>query len=51
MEFLEEERQVLGPMWFKQEFLCEFVTSGDAMFDRDVVERALDDSFSPVEEF
>ncbi len=49
--FLEEERRVLGPLWFRQEFLCEFVASSAAVFDRDVVEQALDDSFDPVEGF
>jgi hypothetical protein len=50
-EFLEEEREVLGPLWFRQEYLCEFVDSGGAMFDRDVVEGALDGDISPVEGF
>ncbi len=50
-EFLEEERASLGPMWFRQEYLCEFVDSGGAMFDRDVVEGALDSGISPVEGF
>jgi hypothetical protein len=50
-EFLEEERAVLGPLWFRQEFLCEFVDNGATMFDRELVEGALDESISPVEGF
>ena len=50
-EFLDEERAVLGALWFRQEFQCEFVDGGAGVFDRDMVESALDDSFSPVEGF
>lgn len=31
-EFLEEERRSLGDAWFRQEYLCEFVQSDDAVF-------------------
>ena len=27
-EFLEEERGQLGGLWFRQEYLCEFVDNG-----------------------
>jgi hypothetical protein len=50
-EFLDEERAVLGALWFRQEFQCEFVDGGAGVFDRDLVEGAIDDSFSPVEGF
>jgi hypothetical protein len=50
-EFLDEERAVLGALWFRQEFQCEFVDGGAGVFDRDMVESAIDDSFSPVEGF
>ena len=43
--FLEEERGELGVAWFGQEYLCEFTDSGAGVFDRDMIERALDDSF------
>jgi hypothetical protein len=42
--FLEEERAHMGPAWFRQEYLCEFVDSGGTVFNRDLVEAALDDS-------
>ena len=41
--FLEEQRGVLGPAWFEQEYMCGFVENGMAVFGRDLVERALDD--------
>jgi hypothetical protein len=43
LEFLEEERATLGIAWFAQEYLCEFVDCGGRLFDRDLVERCLDD--------
>jgi Terminase large subunit, T4likevirus-type, N-terminal len=46
--FLEEERRAIGPMWFAQEYMGEFVDSGAALFGRDEVERAVDDSFEPL---
>ncbi|HUQ94673.1 MAG TPA: terminase family protein [Bryobacteraceae bacterium] len=42
-KFLEEERRELGNIWFRQEYLCEFVDNGGAVFERDVVEGALDE--------
>ncbi|MBI4903341.1 MAG: hypothetical protein HY820_06890 [Acidobacteria bacterium] len=40
-EFLEEEARELGPVWFGQEYLCEFVDCGDEVFSRELVERAV----------
>ena len=42
-EFLEEERRQLGDLWFRQEYLCEFIEDGGQLFERDLVMRALDD--------
>ena len=33
-EFLEEERRELGALWFRQEYLCEFVDNGTGIFRR-----------------
>jgi hypothetical protein len=48
-EFLEEERGQMGAAWFRQEYMCEFVDSGRALLDRDVVERAVSDEVGPLE--
>jgi hypothetical protein len=48
-EFLEEERSQMGGLWFRQEYLCEFVDSGAGIFQRDMVENALDDSVTPLD--
>ncbi len=48
-DFLEEERGQMGPLWFRQEYLCEFVDNGSAVFGRGVVEEALDDEVGFME--
>ena len=47
-EFLDEERRNLGALWFRQEYLCEFVDNGMGLFDRDLVEACLDDTVQPL---
>jgi hypothetical protein len=47
-KFLEEERRNVGTDWVRQEYLCEFVDSGSGVFDRDLVEAALDDDVLPL---
>jgi len=46
-DHLERERSELGAGWFAQEYLCSFLDSGAGVFDRDAVERALDESIAP----
>lgn len=41
--FLEEERRQLGEMWFRQEYMCEFIDAEEQMFGRDLLVRALDE--------
>jgi hypothetical protein len=48
-EFLEEQRGAMGPGWFRQEYMCEFSDNGTSVFDRDLVEAALDDFLEPLE--
>ncbi len=48
-KFLEEERATLGPVKFPQEYLCEFTEAEGAMFDRVVIERALDKSVKALD--
>ena len=45
---LEEERNVLGDLWFRQEYLCEFVDSVNGVFDRDLIEAAMTDEVKPL---
>ena len=47
--FLEEQRSVMGLESFRQEHMCEFTGSGMGVFDRDLVEAALDDELDPLE--
>ncbi len=47
-DFLEEERGAIGPIWFRQEYLCEFVENGAGVFRRDAIEAALDDTIEPM---
>ncbi|MGE5647068.1 MAG: terminase large subunit domain-containing protein [Acidobacteriota bacterium] len=46
--FLEEERRAMGERWFRQEYLCEFVEAEDAVFSREVVERAITEEVKPL---
>ncbi|MCU1263597.1 MAG: hypothetical protein JWO80_6482 [Bryobacterales bacterium] len=48
-EFLEQERSEMGPAWFRQEYLCEFVDNGAQLFDRGVVEGAIDWELEPLD--
>ena len=47
-EFLERERGVMGALGFRQEYLGEFVDCGAGVFERGLVEAALDDSVEPL---
>jgi hypothetical protein len=47
--FLEGERGSLGLEWFRQEYMCEFVSRATDVFDRDLVEAMLDDGVEPLE--
>ena len=47
--YLEERREDLGPVWFPREFMCEFMDSGTGVFERELIEAALDYSIAPLE--
>jgi hypothetical protein len=47
-EWLEQERRAIGDWWFRQEYLCEFVETIDQVFSYDDIQRALDDSVTPL---
>jgi phage FluMu gp28-like protein len=42
-EFLAEERKEKTADSFAQEYMCEFTASEDALFDRSLIEGAMDD--------
>jgi hypothetical protein len=46
-DFLEEERQALGPMRFSQEYECEFIDSETSVFNSDLIQGAMTDDFQP----
>ena len=46
--FLEEERETMGERWFRQEYGCEFVDGVSAVFDRDLVEKAIREDVRPL---
>ena len=48
-EFLATELNAIGPVWFAQEFMAEFVDNGMALFSHDVIERAIDDTFDALD--
>lgn len=47
-QFLEEERKEKTADMFAQEYMCEFTASDDAMFDRRLVETAMDDTVTEL---
>jgi Terminase large subunit, T4likevirus-type, N-terminal len=46
--WLEEERAILGPRWFEQEYGCQFLESDDAVFSVDAIEAAFTDDVQPL---
>ena len=40
---LEEERRSLGDLWFRQEYLCEFITDHEQIFMPDKVRSMISD--------
>jgi hypothetical protein len=47
-EWLEQERRSIGDWWYRQEYMCEFVETIDQVFSYDDIQRALDDSVTPL---
>jgi hypothetical protein len=47
-EFLEEERRSLGDLFFRSEYLCEFIESSGQLFAYGDVAAALDDKVRPL---
>jgi Terminase large subunit, T4likevirus-type, N-terminal len=47
-EFLEGERRSMGEEWMRQEYFCEFVDVNSGLFDRELLERAVDEEIEPL---
>jgi hypothetical protein len=48
-KFLEEQRAARGDLFFRQEYLCEFVGDGSSLFAREMVEGLVTDLILPLE--
>lgn len=46
--FLAEQRASMPEAWFRQEYLCEFTSVTDAVFDRDLVLESLSPEVEPL---
>lgn len=47
-EFLEEERQSMGPRWFAMEYLCDFQSAVGSVFDGESIRAAARDDVQPL---
>jgi phage FluMu gp28-like protein len=47
-EFLDEERRALGPIFFDQEYMCEFKDVAGALISSEVLDMALDRTIEPL---
>ena len=47
-EFLREQERELGPLLYRQEYLCEFVDNAETLFAAALVERAFDAAVRPL---
>lgn len=46
--FLEEERATLGEMWFRQEYMCEFLQTEESLFRQETIDAALSWDIEPL---
>ena len=47
-KFLLEEETALGPLWYNQEYFCQFNEDGDSIFSHESILAACDDSLAPL---
>ena len=47
-EFLEKERGRMGEAMFRREYMCEFLDRGAGSFDRELIDRALQEMVRPL---
>jgi hypothetical protein len=48
LEWIEDQRERMPDMWFRCEFLCEFIDSEDAVFLAEHVDAALSEDVTPL---
>lgn len=46
--FLEQEQRSLPPLWFRSEYMCEFVDTVDQVFSTELLLRAMRDDLQPL---
>jgi hypothetical protein len=47
--FLKSEAQALGPEWYRQEYLAEFIDSAYALIPYEIIQRAIDPSLTMLD--
>lgn len=47
-EFLEEEKRVLGTIWFNTEYMCQFADSEGSVFSSESIQNALTNDVKPL---
>lgn len=47
-EFLEAERASMGDLFFRSEYLCEFVDTSDTVFSYDSIMAAISPEITPL---
>jgi hypothetical protein len=48
LEFLEEELANIDELWFRQEYLCEFIDELTGLFSAELIDRAISSSVKPL---
>ena len=46
--FLNEEREALGDLWFRQEYMCEFLDIEGPLFRREWIDNAITENLKPL---
>lgn len=47
-DFLAQEERDRGPLLYRQEYLCEFVSDGESVFASEIIERCVSDDVLPL---
>ena len=47
-EFLAQQRLALGDQMFRQEYQCEFLSTGSQVFSQELLQQAFDDLYDPI---